>query len=222
MPPGSNVPGGVPSATSIEQKAIDLIVASEVTSQAVYNKLYHRPTWPEGQSGVTVGIGYDVGYSTPTKLNADWNGRLSATVINRLKDACGVTGAAAQSIARAMANEGIDVPWDHAMAVFLTRDIPAWVGTVERALPNTNMLSKTCLGVLVSLAYNRGASFSKAGERYTEMRNIKTHMTNQQFAKIPDEIRSMKRLWPDLKGLRIRRDAEADLFQGGLTQAPGA
>jgi hypothetical protein len=30
----------------------------------------------------------------------------------------------------------------------------------------------------------------------------------------------MKRLWPDLKGLRLRRDREAALFEMGLKAAP--
>ena len=38
------------------------------------------------------------------------------------------------------------------------------------------------------------------------------HMVDREFAKIPGELRSMKRLWPDLPGLQKRRDLEADLF----------
>jgi len=48
------------------------------------------------------------------------------------------------------------------------------------------------------------------------MNNIKQHMIDKNFAAIPEEFRAMKRLWPDLRGLRIRRDKEAQLFQDGL------
>ena len=49
------------------------------------------------------------------------------------------------------------------------------------------------------------------------MRNIKSYMRAKHFNQIPDEIRSMKRLWPNSRGLRDRRDAEAKLFELGLT-----
>jgi hypothetical protein len=72
------------------------------------------------------------------------------------------------------------------------------------------------LGALVSLTYNRGASFGKQADRYREMSSIKAHMENSQFAKIPGEFRSMKRLWPGVRGLQERREFEARLFEKGL------
>ena len=75
-------------------------------------------------------------------------------------------------------------------------------------------------GALVSLAYNRGASFSAPGDRYREMRAIHDHMASGRFDKVPDEFRSMKRLWPNMAGLRNRRDHEADLFAKGLAATP--
>jgi hypothetical protein len=97
-----------------------------------------------------------------------------------------------------------------------------WVGLVERSLPNTGAIGPDCLGALVSLTYNRGASFGKAGARYREMRNIKAHMAAKAFGDIPDEFRSMKRLWPDMTGLQKRREREARLFQRGLAALPSA
>jgi hypothetical protein len=64
--PGSD-PGIAPRLKS-SQAAIDLIVMEEVSSQAAYTKLYQGPTWPGGASGVTIGIGYDGGYSTPAVI----------------------------------------------------------------------------------------------------------------------------------------------------------
>jgi GH24 family phage-related lysozyme (muramidase) len=69
----------------------------------------------------------------------------------------------------------------------------------------------------VSLVFNRGASFSRPGDRFREMRAIKAHMAGEAFGKIPSELRSMKRLWPDSSGLRRRREDEARLFEEGLT-----
>jgi hypothetical protein len=54
------------------------------------------------------------------------------------------------------------------------------------------------------------------------MRNIKSHMASKEFTAIPDEFRSMKRLWPDMRGLQKRREREAELFEKGLAELPSA
>jgi uncharacterized protein (TIGR02594 family) len=204
------------SATGISKDAIELIVHAEVSSEAQYNKIYHKPVWPKGASGVTIGIGYDIGYATAAKLREDWKGLIPDSVIDQLQRAVGVKRAPASNLARELANAGVSIPWAAAMSVFLKRDMPRWIATVEKALPNTAKLSDRSLGALVSLAYNRGPSFSAVGDRYREMNNIKRHMANQDFAKIPAEFISMQRLWPTLRGLQTRRAAEAELFKSGL------
>jgi hypothetical protein len=197
------------------QAAIDLIVAEEVTSQSVYQKLYQHPEWPGGASGVTVGIGYDCGYSTANTIAGDWGDKLPESMVTALEQVAGIHGSPASSHAHELHGVVI-VPWAAAMAVFTGRDMPKWEGIVSRALPNTDRLSPDSFGALVSLAYNRGPSFSNAGDRYREMRAIKAHMATGNFAEIPGEFRSMKRLWPNMVGLRHRRDHEATLFEKGL------
>jgi len=50
------------SSRDIGRNAKGLIIASEVSSRAVYEKRrYGFPTWPGGRSGVTIGFGYDIG-----------------------------------------------------------------------------------------------------------------------------------------------------------------
>jgi uncharacterized protein (TIGR02594 family) len=206
---------GSPSGLLISKAAIDLIVEAEVTGKALYEKRYRRPIWPKGMSGVTVGIGYDVGHQSKAQVAQDWTGVIGANMVALLQSACGVTGAAAAPLAKKLAD--VDISFDQAMQVFLKRDVPRWVGTVRKALPNIDDPNVTAnrLGALVSLAYNRGASFAKAGSRYAEMNNIRKHMTGRKFDLIPAEFRSMKRLWPDMAGLLRRRDAEAKLFETG-------
>lgn len=200
----------------ISQRAVDLIVSCEVSSKAYYDKVLHRPEWPGGASGVTVGIGYDIGYSTAQKLRADWDGKIPDAMISIMERCCGVTGEAARRLLPSVKMQ-IDIPWAAAMDVFLSRDIPQWTQTVNRAIPKSVALSADSLGALVSLAYNRGASFNSPGDRYQEMRDIKAHVQNDEDPKVPADFRSMKRLWPNMRGLRDRRDAEAKLFADGLT-----
>jgi len=209
------------SQTPISQAAFDLILACEVSSRAVYESKLRHPEWPGEQSGVTVGIGYDVGYATKDQLRNDWSGAIPGPMIEALLPAIGVKGPAARPLAEQL-GAIVDIPFDAAIQVHKTAVIPRWVGIVENALPNTNLLAPDCLGALVSLTYNRGASFNKTGPRYSEMRDIKQHMQNKQFALIPDDFRHMERLWPNSAGLRDRREQEAKLYERGLASIPVA
>lgn len=210
-----------PSKTPISQRATSLIVSFEVSSPEMYQARYTKPVWPKGESGVTIGIGYDIGYTRAADLKKDWAGYLDDGDIESLRIACGVRGAGARPVAGNL--RGVVVPWDVALKQYQNVMQPRYVGIAERALPNFKELSEDCRGALVSLVYNRGASFGipehrdKTG-RYKEMRNIKAAMIKQDFASIPQEIRTMKRLWSinELPGLHKRRDAESVLFEIGL------
>jgi hypothetical protein len=217
------MPNAAPKASEgvrlhgISQAAFDLIVEFEVSSEATYNKLYRRPTKPGGSSGITIGIGYDCGYSTAAQIRVDWGGLLPADMIVALMTVAGVTGARA-ALALPAVRDKVDVPWVAALAVFSNTSIPKYLAKASQ-LPNWDMLSPDCKGALLSLVYNRGPSFDNAGSRYQEMRNIKSHMASGRFSAIPTELRSMKRIWrddPDMRGLLARRDKEADLFEQGL------
>ena len=198
-------------------QAVAMIVSFEVSDEATYNKLYRPPTWPGGASGVTIGIGYDCGFETAAQIAADWSAYLTPDMISKLCGAAGMTGARAQVETHKL-RTAVSVSWTAAMAVFQNHDMPKWEGLVEKALPNTELLSGDSFGSLVSLAYNRGASFSAAGDRYLEMREIHANMVSKNFAAIPANIRAMVRLWPNVAGLITRRRQEADLFQKGLTE----
>lgn len=200
----------------IAQEAFNLIVAEEVSSEATYRKKYRKPVWPGGASGVTIGIGYDLGQVTRAQLWADWRGHLSAAMITALeKRALGIKGAPAASRSKEL-QAIVDVPWEAAIAVHRDCVLPRFVAKLRTALPNTDQLGPDCLGALASLVFNRGFSFTKAEGRYAEMRAIRAHMQACDFAAIPDELRAMKRLWPKMAGLRKRRDREAALFERGL------
>ena len=201
------------------QAAFDLIVAEEVSSEAVYSRKYRRPEWPGAASGVTVGIGYDLGQTDKATIRGDWQGRVPINMLDIMAACSGKTGAAGRD-ATASVRHLIDIPWETAIAVHKERVVPRWEARVVAALPNTDKLSGDSFGALLSLIFNRGTSFNMAGDRYREMRAIKLHMAAQNFAEIPAEFRSMKRLWPNLAGLQKRRDREADLFARGLQAAP--
>lgn len=201
----------------ISQKAFDLIVESEVSSRAVYEARYRRPTLPGGQSGVTIGIGYDCGHTRAATIRSEWTGRIPATMVTALAGIAGLKGEAARKNL-AVLRQLVDVPWEAALGVFADASLPKYVLLARSALPNFDELPPDCQGALVSLVYNRGASFAVAGPRYAEMRTIKALMAAQDFGAIAAQLQAMKRLWsaPSVRGVALRREREAALFTAGL------
>jgi hypothetical protein len=206
---------GPASQRGISEAAFAAIIGFEVSSQQRYEARYRRPIWPEGRSGVTIGIGYDLGQQKAATIEADWRDQLPAPMLAAAKRCAGVTGAPSRQLAKEVA-AAIDVPWPMALAVHHDKVLPRFVGLVERSLDNVAELNGDSLGALVSLTFNRGASYKLDGERYREMRKIRIAMRDRQFSAIPGHIRDMQWIWPDSEGLKARRRAEADLFQRGL------
>ena len=56
----------------ISKEAYDLIVQYECGGQVYYTSRLSNPTWPGGASGVTIGIGYDLGYNAVDQIRKDW------------------------------------------------------------------------------------------------------------------------------------------------------
>lgn len=201
----------------ISDEARDMVVKFEVTSREAYKRKYEKPIWPRGKSGITVGIGYDVGYNSAADVKRHWANLLSEPDINLLCSACGRTGEGAKAVLGQVG--AINVPWDVALQVFSRSTIPRFGRMVLRAFPNAADLHGHAFGALFSLVFNRGASTSDDGSgRRREMGEIREAMAAKRYRDVPGLIRSMKRLWPEpeLRGLLIRRDAEALLFERGL------
>lgn len=204
------------------KRAVDFIIAFEVTSQATYEKKYRRPEWPGGASGITIGVGYDLGYVTIAEMEAAWKPHLPAEMITAMRAMTGKKGLVAKALLAGIRPK-VDVPWDTAYAVFQDKTLPKYQAMTDKALPNTALLSGDSYGALVSLTFNRGASYGKTKDvndpmdRYREMRAIKKLMASQAFSSIPAEITAMQRLWPNVAGLQRRRREEAKLFKDGLS-----
>ena len=167
----------------ISQAAFDLIVQQEVSSKATYIKKYQHPEWPGASSGVTVGIGYDLGQTSAETIRSDWQGIVDADMLDIMCRCSGTTGPNAATLTKKVRDK-ITIAWEQAIKVHQDSVLPRWEAKVEKALPNTDKLTPDQLGALVSLTFNRGPSFSTAGNRYSEMRGIKEAMANQQFNKI--------------------------------------
>lgn len=201
----------------ISRASFDLIVEEEVSGQQAYERKYIHPEKPGGASGVTVGIGYDCGYYTAAQIRQDWGGHIPPDMVEALASCAGIKGDAAYAACDRVKSL-VSVPWDAAIAVFSNVSIPKYLVATRKGLPNFDLLGPDCRGALLSLVYNRGASFSTPGDRYTEMRAIRAAMVSKSFAAIPAQLRSMKRLWTtkSVRGVASRREHEAKLFEQGL------
>jgi hypothetical protein len=203
----------------LPQAVLDFITNEETGGKAYYEKTEMHPDWPGGASGVTIGDGFDCGYSAADTIRRVWGPHLGPSAVEALAAVAGIKGRPAASHAAEL--HWITVSWDAAIAVFTEVDVPEWTGHVVADLPNSSLLSGVSLGALVSLAFNRGRSWNISAEndpagRYAEMRAIKAHMASQNFSRIPGEILAMRRLWPEGGDLWRRRGHEAALFTQGL------
>jgi hypothetical protein len=207
-----------PSKRVLNQSAYRLILASEVSSEEVYASKYTRPVWPGGNSGVTIGIGYDLGDKSVRAFKAHWLDILTNEQIRQLREACRLSGENAKTAVDLL--QDVEISWDVARTQF-GKFLPIIMGETEAAFPNCDRLNDMSFGALVSLVYNRGSNTSRTNDRRREMFDIKQLMQHEEFSHVPACIRSMKRLWeanPMARGLLLRRELEAQLFEAGLSE----
>lgn len=200
-------------ALAISNVCRSKIVEFEVGSRAYYEKVAKHPTWPGGMSGITIGIGYDLGQHTAEQFALDWAGRevTSDAFFSPLRAVCGLKGTHAKWVLHTV--ESLSIPYGDAVAVFDQVALPRYIAMTEKAFPNCSQLPQDAFGALVDLVYNRGPDTTSLDDRRAEMRAIKLAMTTMNVAAIPGYLRSMKRLWPGSKGLMARREWEAATFE---------
>lgn len=198
------------SNRTLSEKAYNLIIKYEVGGgEKYYNKALKRPCYPGGASGVTIGIGYDLGYNTKEQFAKDWKSLLPDKIFSRLEACLGVKGASAKNLVNHVRD--IEIDWTIASEVFKKSTLPRFINDTLKAFPNSDKLHPDAFGALVSIVFNRGASVT--GSTRVEMLNIRNLVPDKNYKKIAQEIRNMKRLWvgKGLDGLLKRRDEEANL-----------
>lgn len=196
---------------TISEKALDLIVKYEVSSKAYYDRYLAKPTWPGLASGITIGIGYDLGYNSRAQFAKDWGDLLPNLTFQRLTGSLGVKGVRASVLVNGL--KDIRIPWDTALRVFKQSTLPRFIGLTLRTYPGSENLHPDVLGALVSVVFNRGASLT--GSRRKEMAMLREAVRVGDVSQIEFLIRQMRRLWVGTKfrGLVQRRNAEADLVK---------
>ena len=201
--------------TQLSNKAYKLILDYEVGGgPSYYNKALKHPCYPGGESGVTIGIGYDLGYNTAAQFEADWKAILDQTSYNRLVPHLGKKSSNAAAAIPSV--KDIEISWDAAEIVFKKNTLPRFINETKKAFPGVERLHPDAFGALVSLVFNRGGSIS--GSSRVEMLNIKNAIINKRtdiYNYISQQVIDMKRLWvgKGLDGLLTRRNEESKLIK---------
>ncbi|KHT60906.1 hypothetical protein RJ45_22970 [Photobacterium gaetbulicola] len=200
-------------------------IAREETGGLNYYSLHTRwPHYPALASGVTIGVGYDLRFTTKSEFNRLWSPHLPPSHIRELEKDIGRKGS--KTRVRELKKAGIEVPFDKAWKVFVEHTLPEYHGKTLGIYPTLNKLPDLCRSTLVSLVFNRGSSLN--GERRREMRAIRGILVEADnpsyhkkkikmlLADVEDELISMQRLWSPETGVYKRRQKEANLWRRGL------
>ena len=195
----------------VSKKAIDLIIQSEINSEKYYNQKLIHPTFPGGASGITIGLGYDLGYNTPQKIKEDWN-KLPEDAIILLQSVAGFKGDSAKTKLTTVI-KNIVVPLEIAKEVFYKNTLPRFAKLASTSYPALPELFPDAIGAITSLVFNRGNALK--GINREEMQNLVSLISKKDYKGIAQEVRNMKRIWvgKNLDGLITRREAEAKLIE---------
>lgn len=199
----------------ISKKSAELIIEAEVSSKAYYTKFLQSPIWPQGASGITIGIGYDCGHMSADTIKKDWAGMIPQKDIDTLAKCAGKISTKAQALLTTMPElKKIKVPFEPAKLVFYSNSLPKYARKTLVIYPGLEELEPDAIGALVSMVYNRGESL--VGDSRKEMKAIVPLVLEKNYEGIAEQIELSKRLWTgkaNMAGVFKRRQDEANLVR---------
>ena len=199
----------------ISKKSLEMIIHHEIGGRAYYEKKLQAPIWAGGESGVTIGMGYDLGFNSEKQFMLDWSGVINLNFINALRPTIGIKGPQAKAMLKGEILN-VRIPYNTAYEVFVKCSVPKYFKMTKKIYPELELLNEDTQGALVSMVYNRGNKLE--GDSRIEMKRIVEMVKNKDYDGIAEEIENSKRHWEGkgLDGLVVRREAEADLIRDSL------
>lgn len=98
----------------LHKLGIEAIIGYEIGAERpgdlrMYNRKYGFPSVPSNASGVTIGIGYDLGMNTVAQIRADWEGKVNSNALLYFMRCARLTGDKARATIKA--NSRFFVPY---------------------------------------------------------------------------------------------------------------
>lgn len=192
---------------TISQKSADFILQ--------YEGFVSKPYVPGGDqtSGVSLGYAYDLGQQSKESARVLLSKYYTESQVNRLLATVGLKGNSAIRVVGSLSDITITKEKAKEMAMELKGK---YCQLVVNVYPEAIKLKPDGAGAILSLVYNRGSSLANTDKR-KEMREIQEDFSKGNIKNIPARLRSMKRLWPNQRGLINRREGEACLIEGELS-----
>ncbi len=196
----------------VSRPGLKKLVDHEICSEAYYHRCLEKPTFPGGGSGVTIGIGYDLGYNSMRQIEKDWRGHIPDISLEKLLVVAGLKGNIAKEAVTGVRR--VQVPLKAAEDVFYQATLPRYAAMTRKAYPGVEKLFSDAQSAMLSLVFNRGTRMS--GSSRKEMKALQALVAAQDYQGMAAQIISMKRLWEGKKldGLLKRRDDEAKMIAG--------
>lgn len=198
---------------AISEEGFNLIIKHEVGGGAsYYNRYLRSPSYVSAESGITIGIGYDLRYNTKAQIAKDWS-MLDKSVITRLQSVSGKKGT--RSLETSL--KSIVIPYDVALDVFKNNTIPRFADLTVKAYPGVETLHPHLQGANLSWVFNRGQGISPTSARDREKRLIRRD-TPDNYERLPGHYAASVWVWvgKGLDGLLTRRKDESILAQAGV------
>lgn len=187
------------------------VINFETGGEQYYNKFLKKATYPGGASGVTIGIGADLGYLSREEFDKYFAKYFTEDEAKKLRSVIGLKGQSAKSALSKV--KGIELSWNNAKKIFINWTLPKFWKLTNGIWPGMDQLCENAQIALTSIVFNRGSSLKGNGRK--EMVNIQSLVKKKDIKGIAKEIKSMKRLWigKGLDGLLKRRDIEAKMVE---------
>jgi hypothetical protein len=208
----------------LAREGVSLIAREETGGLSYYEKVTKWPHYPGHESGITIGVGYDLRFKGEEDFLSTWGSLLPENHIKLLRNDIHEKGS--KNRAKELKNMGVEVPFKIAWQVFIKKTLPEYYEVTKSIYSSIDELPDLCRSALVSIVFNRGPGLSGSSRR--EMKNIQNILemaSNPNLSKndkkrilleIEEEILSMQRLWSRTSGLIKRRQSEANLWRKGL------
>tara|TARA_B110000495_G_scaffold198185_2_gene209582 strand:- start:2636 stop:3343 length:708 start_codon:yes stop_codon:yes gene_type:complete len=194
----------------ISKEGYNLIIKHEVGGGfSYYDRHLKWPAYVSKNSGITIGIGYDLRFNSPAQIRKDWP-MLSESTLERLSSVSGKKGT--RSMARSL--RSISIPYAVALKVYNENTIPRFANLTRKAYPGVETLHPHIQGSMLSWVFNRGQGISRTSSRDREKRGMREAIPERPGL-LAALFRASKRIWAGkgLHGLLLRREDEAKLCE---------